>query len=234
MSDTTKKLIDRINALLTKAKGTDNEHEADAFMSKAAALMEEHQIDLVALDQAGGDPVAERAGFEQGATSHVWVSNLYSDLARLYGCRTYMDMTWTAKGRVNRVQVIGRESAKVTLDLMHPFIVKQVREQAKRLAPLTGMSTQGQAKRIGAALRQRIWRMIREQESAEGQAIKTEAGRANALVTTNQVVALFDDVTAGMRTKKGGRSVTDGLARAAAGNISLARQVGGGGQLKLS
>jgi hypothetical protein len=231
MSDQTK-LIDRIKALLAKAKGTDNEHEADAFMAKAMALMEEHQIDLTQLDDAA-DPIAERAGMEQGAGSHVWVTNLYCDLARLYGARTYFDNIWTAKGRRVRIQVIGRESAKVTLDLMHPFVVQQVREQAKRLAPLTGMSVQGQAKRIGAALRHRIWKMIREQESAEGQAIKTEAARKNALVTTNQTVALYEQITQGFETKKGGRSVTDGLARAAAGQVSLARQMGGGNQLKL-
>lgn len=233
MSDQSK-LIDRIKALLAKAKGTDNEHEADTFMAKAMELMERHQIDLTQLDDAA-DPIAERAGFEQNEGSHVWVRNLYCDLARLYGARTYFDCVLDARTfkRKIKVQVIGRESAKVTVDLMHPFVVKQVREQAKKLAPITGMSVQGQAKRIGAALRHRIWKMIREQESAEGMAIKTEAARKNALVTTNQTVALYEQITEGFSTRKGGRSVTDGLARAAANQVSLARQMGGGNQLKL-
>lgn len=227
------KLIDRINALLAKAKGTDNEHEADAFMTKAAALMEEHQISVSQLGHDAEDVVADRAGFEQGAGSHVWVSNLYHDLARLYGCRTYFQQGWSSKGRRTTVHVIGRESAKVTLDLMHPFIVQQVRAEAKRLYLITGMSVQGQAKRIGAALRYRIWKLIQEQESAEGQAIKTDAARQNALVTTNQVVALFDEVTGDMKTRKGGRNVTDSLAVAAASRVSLARQMDGSNQLKL-
>jgi hypothetical protein len=38
-------ILDKIRKLLTKAEGTDNEHEADIFMSKAQELMLKHSID---------------------------------------------------------------------------------------------------------------------------------------------------------------------------------------------
>ena len=55
-------LLDKVRKLLAKAEATRNEHEADAFASKAAALIAAHRIDpaRLARARAGGDEVALR------------------------------------------------------------------------------------------------------------------------------------------------------------------------------
>jgi hypothetical protein len=43
MSD---RLVDRVGKLLAQAEGTDNEHEAAAFVERAQQLATEHAVDL--------------------------------------------------------------------------------------------------------------------------------------------------------------------------------------------
>lgn len=46
------RITERIAALLAKAEGTDNEHEASAYMSKVQELLTSHQIELETVRQA--------------------------------------------------------------------------------------------------------------------------------------------------------------------------------------
>lgn len=57
-------ILRKIQGLLAKADGTDNEHERDAFYAKAQSLMLKHAIDEAMLEAAGGktedgEPVVE-------------------------------------------------------------------------------------------------------------------------------------------------------------------------------
>lgn len=93
----------------------------------------------------------------------------------------------------------------------------------------TGMSEQGQAKRVAAALITRIHKLIRDQEQREP---TTAAGR-NALVVLNQVVAKYDELYPTAETMKARATVTDGLARKAAEGIGLHRQTSGRSALQI-
>lgn len=245
MSDTTNKIKARIQALLAKANGTDNEHEAEAFMAKAMELLAEHQLDLADLVDAD-DPIIHHPGLKQAESGHAWRWKLYSAVAQFYGCKSiHVDIGYmknedgsfmrNKKGKLiegYEQRLVGRESAIITTDLMYPWIVQQVRAKAKDIAKITGMSEQGQAKRVAAALISRIHRLIREARAQE----PSTPAQKNALVILNQVVARYEELypPEGTTTMRSNRSVSDGLSRKAAESIGLYRQTGNKEQLRLA
>ena len=81
--------------------------------------------------------------------------------------------------------VVGRESAIITTDLMYPWVCQQVREKARDLCAETGMSHQGQTKRVAAALIERIRIMRFRQNKTRGQ---MPAEQRNALVVIKDEV----------------------------------------------
>lgn len=228
------KIKARIMALLAKANGTDNEHEAEAFLAKAMELMQQYQLDVSDMVDAD-DPILHHTGLSQAKSGHAWRWKLYSAVAQLYGCKSiHVDVGYrkTTKGKMTpwyEQRLVGRESAIITTDLMYPWIVDQVRKAAKDIAKITGMSEQGQAKRVAAALITRIHKLIRDQKQREP---TTAAGR-NALVVLNQVVAKYDELYPTAEKMKSRPSVTDGLARKAAEGIGLHRQTGHAKQLRI-
>lgn len=233
MSNNTDKIKKIIMALLAKANGTDNENEAAAFLAKANEMLQQYQLDIADIVDAG-DPILNHVGLKQASSGHAWRWRLYSKVAQLYGCKSiHVEMMVPGKnGKLvpgYEQRAVGRESAVITTDLMYPYIVGQVKAAAKRLAPITGMSEQGQAKRVAAALITRIASMLIEQEAAKPE---TAAGR-NALLILDQVSAKYDELYPDTVTIRNNRSVSDGLSRDAANSISLHRQTGGGSTLKL-
>lgn len=228
------KIKQRIMALLAKANGTDNEHEAEAFLAKAMELMQQYQLDVSDMVDAD-DPILHHTGLSQAESGHAWRWKLYSAVAQLYGCKSIHVDAGYRPGKNGKLtpwyeqRLVGRESAIITTDLMYPWIVDQVRKAAKDIAKITGMSGQGQAKRVAAALITRIHKLIREQQAAEP---TTAAGR-NALVVLNQVVAKYDELYPNAETMKSRGSVTDGLARKAAEGIGLHRQTSGRSALQI-
>lgn len=241
MSDTMKKIKATITALLAKAKGTDNEHEAEAFLAKAMSMMEQYQLDV--LDMVGeDDPILKHVGLSRASSGHAWRWRLYSKVAQLYGCKSIHvecilkneDGTFQKDKHGRYIEgyeqtLVGRESAIITTDLMYPWIVEQVRAHAKRLVAedkangAKAMSEQGQAKRVAAALISRIAVMIHEQEAAKPE---TAAGR-NALVVMDQVNAAYEQMFPDTQLKNT-KTKTDDRSRQAAESIGLHRQTTGG------
>lgn len=242
MTDTTR--IERIiRALIAKANGTDNADEAAIFMAKAHALLEEHQLDMGATLNAD-DPIEHFEGLDQAATSHKWNRELYRALGALYGCKSFRNtyyaknadgtFKYNAKGGFElRYQTIltGRASAIMTTQLMYPWVCDQVKAHAKEIAKRTGMSEQGQAKRVGAALVTRIWQMVLEQRKND-KAPKT-AGERNALATIDLVEAAFKERHPDAVTAKTRSTLSDALSREAAGKIGLHQQAGHSSALRL-
>lgn len=233
MTDKTK-IKTTIQALLAKANGTDNEHEAAAFLAKAMELLSQHQLDISELVDAG-DPILEHVGLTAKENGHAWRWNLYGAVATFYGCRpvfSYGNPTVVGRKVVyeKTVSAVGRESSIMTTDLMYPWIVQQVRAQAKAIAPLTGMSEAGQAKRVAAALILRIHRLIRENQKT---APETAVGR-NSLVIKREVDARFEDLYPDLKKGRAVKLVTDTHSRQAAERIGLNRQAGGAKQRQLA
>lgn len=241
MTDTTR-IEGIIRALIAKAKGTDNEAEAAAFMAKAHELLEKHQLDLGSTLNAD-DPVEAFNGLDQAASSHKWNRELYRALGALYGCKSIRHEYWAtnADGRIKwkdgkpearyQQRLVGRASAIMTTQIMYPWVCEQVRLSAKEIAKRTGMSEQGQAKRVGAALVSRIWTMVLEAKQAE-QGPRNEAVK-NALATVDLVAAEYARLYPETQKAVSRSSVSDSMSREAAGKIGLHQQAGHSSALRL-
>lgn len=236
MSDQSK-IIAKIKALIAKAEGTDNEHEAATFMAKAQELLAQHQIDASALGSNPDDPVIiKRDGFKQTDSSPSWYKDLYVALGYLYGCRAVKNpcllQTPTGKTRWGyAIELTGRESAIVTAELMYPWVRKQCMVEGLRLSKITGEPSNKQSRRVGNALVRRIYRLI-ALEKAKNAEPKTDAAR-NALVIQDEVDRVFDEAYPNLGKARNVSTSTDYLSHQAAQGIGLHRQAGGETQLQL-
>lgn len=198
MSNDTKK-IERIKALLAKAASTDHEAEAEAFFAKAYELMEKYQLDSTDLDKddpLGNEKVAQR----KGAAAPDWDFRLMFAVANYFGCKAIQipdidDLGYLAG---HHMDLVGRESARVTAIEMHKYLVKTVRRLGREYAQtntfernkrdgLKLLNADAWSRRIGVALSSRLNELARKPEQA-----KTDVAKANALVTVDKVAALYN------------------------------------------
>ena len=216
------KIKTRISALLAKAKGTDNEHEAAAFIAKAEELLELYQIDLSELGD-NDDKVKQHVGIDaDGKWVASWHRSLYRALAMYYGCKSIK--VHTDKGY--RQEVVGRESAIVTTDLMFVFIKGECNRLGRELKADGGAPTDANGARlVGNALVTRIFTLIREREERDAAAPTTAAAK-NSLLVLDQVVALYDQLYPNVQMGKGTKTKSTASARELADTIGLHRQAG--------
>ena len=219
------KIKAKIAALLAKANGTDNEHEAEIFSAKAHEMMAEYQ--LQAFDLGEDDPMGVWLGMTGNGSTPTWKAHITTSVAQYYGCKVIRhksnDGTW-------RLGIHGRESARVTAELMTPFIFDQCRAEAKRLKKEGHTGTVEQITRLVAnALNSRIWKLTQEQAAAnraaaESGSVSREASQALAIV--EEVDAYVASLYAKLKPGKGRARNTSADAREAANRVSLHRQTG--------
>ncbi len=240
-----RKMAVKIAALLAKAASTTSEAEAELFLGKAHELMEKHQLeaaDLEADDPVGNDRVYRR----NGAAAPDWDFMLLFPVARYYGCKAIRcDLR---KGY--EMDLVGRESARITALEMHKYLVATVRKLGREKArgpdpipywtndqdpeydePARYMNDDQTIRAIGNALRERVGILARIEEAKNAQAA-TPAGK-NALVTVNVVKALYAELHPDAERIGGVSARTTNAAREIAAGIGLHRQTGGGSTLRL-
>jgi hypothetical protein len=238
MTNDKRKMADKIRALLAKAASTTSEAEAESFLAKAQELMEKHQLDASDLEHE--DPVGYERTYERADRGGVdWDFMLLFPVARYYGCKAIRMDGW----RKYEMELVGRDSARVTAIEMHKYLVKTVRRLGREKAatdpmPLYDdwddvvgyMNADQTIRAIGNALRERI-NILASQQELKNKGTPTATGR-NALVTLDAVVALYDKLHPDAKTI-GGRMTTTDDARRIAGGISLNLQTGGRDTLRL-
>lgn len=229
------KIISRIRALLAKANGTDNQHEAEAFLAKANQLLEEHQLHSADLGDQD-DPIQAGVGaFRAPAKSPSWHKNLFIAVGMYYGAKVALSSSIEKNSNgnwqeVKTVELTARVSTIETTRLMFPWIKAQCNELGRDLAARYPSLTASQhARRVGNALTSRIHRLIYERNQEPP---KTVAGE-NALVILNQVEARFKDHYGELRESRKASSRTHQAAREAADSIGLHRQTGSETRLRL-
>jgi hypothetical protein len=216
---------DKIKALLAKAASTDNQAEAEAFFAKAHELMEKHQLDVSDLeteDAVGYDRIYPK----NGSVAPDWDFMLIFAVAKYFGCKAIR----VKPNKHYEMEVVGRESARVTVVEMHKYLVATVRRLGRQHAGtmekydknnrFAGYMNADQTTRaIGNALRSRLSSLAAERKVDA----PTAAGK-NALITLDAVLALFDQRHP--NTTKLGKFSTNSTAREIASNIGLHQQVG--------
>lgn len=214
MSD---KIKSKIAALLAKAESTDNAFEAETFMAKVNELLEKHQLEVHEIRGANVksiDPIGWTAGETNIYASMLWARGVAPALARYYGCR----LLYGKRGNHIHYRVAGPESARITFELMLPFVISQVRVQAKVIARRYGKSSA--ERQVGQALEVRIWKMVPKAEERRSELSK------NALIVLDDVDA-FVESQVKVKTAKN-RTVDFGAAaEEAAAKISINVQATG-------
>lgn len=238
-------IVEKIKALLAKAASTDHQAEAEVFLAKAHELMEKHQLE--AHDLENDDPVDGEGYYEKGnvAAAPDWDFMLIFAVAKYFGCKACR----TNKGRKWIMDLVGRESARITAKEMHSYLVKTVRRLGREavgtrefrimrpypreegMVYWTGeyMNADQCARRIGNALRDRLWMLARQNEQPEP---TTPSGK-NALVTIDRVLAVYD-ARHPDATNINGTYYSNAGARKLAEGIGLNRQAGHSGTKQLS
>lgn len=205
----------RIAKLLAKAEGTSNQFEADSFMAKVNELLEEHQIEMHEVRAkigADNDPMGKQDGETNLYASIKWARDVAGALAQYYGCR----FVYWRRGNHFAYQVIGRESARMTFEIMLPFIITQTKLQAKKLwAEQGGQSLSVWEREVGQALYLRIWRLVPKAEERRDELTK------NALVPVNDVQAFMDAEFGELKKGKTVKLSFGNAARDAAEKVSL-------------
>ncbi len=228
MTDQSKDKITKIiKALLAKAAGTDIEAEAAIFAAKAHEMMERYQIEVS--DVLRDDPVDRSKPYAATTSSPSYKKFLWRSLARYYGCKTMLQ--WTSPTEYE-VHIIGRESSRVTAELMYPFIMKQVREAGRKIAEENEQKPEAAIRDVANALVLRLDRLTAEQKQADPTPV-TQSGK-NALVAVNAVNAFIKQLYPNAKPGSNRGIGTSGDARGAAEGISLHRQTTGGGTKRLT
>jgi len=210
-------------AALTPAKITAGQDIAVLLMRGKA-----WSVNDLATALSGDDPMGTDRGVGKIWPNTQWLGNLSGALARYYGCRIILSQMTKNK---KHISVSGRESARVTFQLMLPFVVKQVRQRAKVLMAEEGYSKLVAERRMANALTFRLQKLVTEME--RGDAERVTQGNGTALVPVDEIEAemklAFPDLTPG----RASRISTSSAARKQAEQISLYRQTGGTQQRRI-
>lgn len=207
------KIKAQITALLAKAEGTDNEFEAATFMAKVNEMMERYQIERHELGDADDQMGHERGAFNMYA-SMTWGKLLVGQIASFYGCSV---VSWKLGNHI-RYDVIGRESNRVTTELMIPFIISQVRQKAKVLANDTGKTRSVAEREIGQALAVRLFNEVKKDATRRAEHSK------NMLVPVDENQGYMTATYSGLKMGKTKTVRTSQSAREHADRISIRHQ----------
>lgn len=218
------KIAERISKLIAKAEATTHEEEADAFMSKAQQLMEEHGLNLLQLGKLDEDPIGLQEDAIRTAASYPWARKIANALSHYYGCR----FVYYQRGNQILYDVAGRESARVTFTLMLPFVLKQVHKLSGIAFNKGVYPARMTAKtRIGNATAERIWSMCPKTEKNEGTGV-------NALVPVDLLEQLIDEANPNLKIGRATVTKFDHYAHEASKSVSVNRQTTSEGLKRLT
>lgn len=214
-------IAEKIAKLIAKAESTDNTAEAATFMEKAHQLMEAHGVSLLdvgRLDEE--DPVGTT---RMSKPLKPWAVKVAMSLARYYGCRP---IQFEDAKQNKMVAFSGRQSARVTAELMVPFVMGQVRKLANEGVKAGDYKSAAVGQRsIGNALYLRINKMHEENKAQEQLQTQAEQARSTALVPVDIIKAEFEEQFPHSVTIKTSFSST-ASGREAAGKVNLNTQLG--------
>jgi hypothetical protein len=222
-------IAEKIRKIIAKAESTTSSEEAAIFMEKAHRLMEEHSISLLDLGRLDADdPVGIDLYFYESKKSTPWRETLAGTLAQYYGCRLVTESTYK-NGKVEEIwhSIAGRQSARITYQLMWPFVLKQVMKIANEDYKNGYYNNPPQAYRQTAlALAVRINKLNKERQNEADQS-SNKLAQVNALVPIDMIEDLIDLYFPNSRTTGAKNVSINSHALQRANEVSLNRQTSG-------
>ena len=217
-----KSIADKIRKILALADSTSHPEEAASFMEKAQEMLEAHGLSLLDLGRLDSD---DPIGTDRNATKHYaadnWLGLVSGQLARFYGA----ELVSSRNKNTYQHAIVGRESARLTYQLMQPFVARQVRQLAKEGVKAGDYKTESRAKTaIGNALAYRIHLLAqvqvdRRKEDQPGKGL-------NALVPVDMIALEVADQFPNLRAVKNRTVSTSAASRETAEKVNLNLQTG--------
>ncbi len=212
----------KIAKLIAKAESTTHIEEADTFMAKALEMLEAHGIKLQEMKTINiDDPVTNIKEAGHAYRAEYALTNVAHALARYYGCKSL----YHREGRNKIViEVIGRQSACITFQLMFPYVKKQIHRLAARAVCPNLFETKSKAlTSIANGLTERLDRLYWADRDMN---LKSDPKGDSALVPVDlidqRIMMLYPD----LRKARGwGGMGTDDMGRALAKNVKINSQI---------
>jgi hypothetical protein len=220
------KIKDKISKLLAKAHGTDNSAEASSFMAKVEELLTAHQLSIG--DVVKNDPLERTVLFIAPINPRPWHQEIPQIVAEYYGCK----LIAVHQRQATLMVAVGRESTRVTAELMIGFIVEQLREAAKEYRKATNYSMRKSMQDVCDNFVHRLQELI----AARNTVAEAHGNTARALVLLDEADAAMKELFPEMTTKAGKQLEINPLARELADKVKIERQVenGNGSTLALA
>lgn len=217
---TTERIADKIRKILAKADGSTHPEEAAVFMAKAHSMLEAHGLNLLDLGRLDSDdPVGTDHAATKNFAAENWLKLVSACLARYYGAEI---VSTQIKNKIEHA-VIGRESARITYQLMQPYVARQVRQLARAAWKAGEFKTESRAKTaIGNALALRLHDLTNDRQRNE---TRPTTG-VNALVPVDLIQLEMEAQFPHMKKGRGRSVSTTEASRRAADKVSLNRQTG--------
>ena len=215
MSDMTD-IKKRIAALIAKAEGTENVHEAMAFMAKANELLERYQLERHELHV--DDPYGNSKS--DCPSSDAWIYKVVGALARYYGAKVIWENYNATKSR-KTYRIFGPESARVTHELMIDYLMAQVRFQGRNYAREHMVTPSVGTRNVGLAF------SVRLNELAAQNKIKRDGLASRALVPVDINKQMIDQFYGPLSKMAHVRTGYTSTARDYADRIQINSQVSG-------
>lgn len=223
-------IADKISKLIAKADSSTHPEEASAFMAKVHQLLEAHGLNLLDLGRLqSDDPLGKHEKQAEFFASETALRDVVFRLARFYGCRAVIHQ----QDNHRWATIIGRESARITFELMWPYVKKTIRFEARRLAKESTTKTTyaRQLRFVADALAERLLLEVYRRLETE-KANETVTTGVNALVPVDLLQQMVD--AQGAKVARDRETKTTPEARAAAANVSLNLQTTGAKQKQIA
>jgi len=246
---------DKIRKLLAKARGTDSEEEAAAFVAKAHSLLAEHNLELAAVDVTveTGEVVGQSR--RRASYSADWLGWLYMGAAALYFCRAYQlretDIVHGSTETVRYYVLVGKPHNVAVAEAMVDYLATTVARLGKDYA--RGRKAAGNylddshlfalwagfEEGCAGRLRQRLEALAEEARAPAPALAPGAAGGLPALYAAEHQQIKSYLAAQGIHLRKGGPAKTYGTndakadGRRAGNAVSLAPQVAPGARTAL-
>jgi len=199
------KLKQRIMKIIAKAESTNHPEEAASLAAKAKAMMDEHRLTLKDLDQSK-DPMGRTMVHCPGNNSEF--ITLASGVAQFFGCSlVYTQAFHPARNKVMLAVIfVGKESARVTAELMLPYWWRSCFKEGRKAHKERGFSTNPlkAGRQVMTALAIRLLEntapeQVNEAHAAQAELTGTKPGKALKINLTQESVSIASNIPLNMQ-----------------------------------